>query len=136
MTPYAVCVKSSVDSPRRNAGRLTIDIVVSVTLLVFGAVLALTVLTYAGQFSSLTADCGSGPFTGLECNSTALSVAVFALIAVTILSLFLSVGMVIVSLIRKKIILLWPLAGVILIIAAFYATTWIAGMTVPTAAGS
>ena len=81
-----------------------IDIVASVALLAFGAVLALAVLTYAGQFSSVTADCGSGPFSGLECNSTALSIAVFALIAVTILSYFLSVGMVIVSLIRKKII--------------------------------
>ena len=136
MTPYAGRVKSSLDPPRRNAVRLTIDIVVSVVLLAFGAVLALTVLTYAGQFSSVTADCGSGPFSGLECNSTALSIAVFALIAVTILSYFLSVGMVIVSLIRKKIIFLWPLAGVILIVIAFYVATWVAGMTIPTGAGS
>ena len=113
-----------------------IDIVASVALLAFGAVLALAVLTYAGQFSSVTADCGSGPFSGLECNSTALSIAVFALIAVTILSYFLSVGMVIVSLIRKKIIFPWPLGGVILIVVAFYVATWVAGMTIPTGAGS
>ncbi|SOE70271.1 hypothetical protein SAMN06296378_2185 [Salinibacterium xinjiangense] len=100
--------------------------------------LTLTVLTHAGQFSSVTADCGSGsgPFTGLECNSTALSVAVLALIAVMILSYVPSVGMVIVSLIRKKVIFLWPLAGVILIVVAFYLATSLAGMTVPTGAGS
>lgn len=117
-------------------GRLTIDIVVSVIILAFGAVLALTVLTYAGQFGGLTAECGNGPFTGLECNSTALSIAVFVLIAVTILSYFLAIGMVIVSLIRKKVIFPWPLGGVILIIVAFYIAAWVAGMTVPTGAGS
>ncbi|MBG6053885.1 uncharacterized BrkB/YihY/UPF0761 family membrane protein [Salinibacterium sp. CAN_S4] len=129
-------MKSSPDSPRRHVGRLTIDIVVSVIILAFGAVLALTVLTYAGQFGGLTAECGNGPFTGLECNSTALSIAVFVLIAVTILSYFLAIGMVIVSLIRKKVIFPWPLGGVILIIVAFYIAAWVAGMTVPTGAGS
>jgi hypothetical protein len=129
-------VKSLPHSPRRHVGRLTLDIVVSVIILAFGAVLALTVLTYAGQFGGLTAECGTGPFTGLECNSTALSIAVFALIAVTILSFFLSIGMVIVSLIRKRVIFPWPLGGVILIIVAFYIAAWVAGMTVPTGAGS
>jgi Family of unknown function (DUF6264) len=129
-------VKSSAGSPKRHVVRLTIDIVVSVILLAFGAVLALTVVGYAGQFGNLTADCGSGPFTGLECNSTALSVAVFALIAVTVFGYFLSVGMVIVSLIRRRVIFVWPLAGVILIVVAFYVCAWVAGMTVPTGAGS
>ena len=129
-------MKSSLDSPRRNAGRLTIDFDVSIMLLAFGAVLALTSPTYVGQFSSATANCGGGPFTGLECNSTAQSIAVFALIAVTILCRFRSVGMGIVSLLRRKIILLWPLAGVILIAVAFSVATWVAGMTVPAGPGS
>lgn len=105
-------------------------------LLAFGAVLAFTAPNYAGQLNSSTADCGGGPFTGLKCNSTALSIAVFALIAVTSLCRFRSVGMDIVSLIRRKIIVLWPLAGVILIVVAFSVAAWVVGMTVPAGPGS
>ncbi len=116
--------------------RVTVDIIVSVMLLTFGAVLALIVLGYATLFGGLTARCGSGPFTGIECNATVLSITVFAMMAVTILSYFLAVGMVIVSLIRKRVTFWWPLGGVILIIIAFYVATWIAGMVAPTGVGS
>ncbi|MDJ0334744.1 DUF6264 family protein [Salinibacterium sp. G-O1] len=129
-------MNASPDAPRRAAPRVVIDIVVSVVLLAFGAVLALIVLGYATLYNGLTAGCGRGPFEGIQCNATVLSITVFALMAVTILSYFLAVGMVIVSLIRKRLTFWWPLGGVIVIIAAFYIATWIAGMVAPAGAGS
>lgn len=115
---------------------VVIDIVFSLALLLFASVLALTVVGYAFAFGNLTAGCGAGPFDGLECNSSVLSIAVYGLIGVTVISYFLAIGMVIVSLIRKKITFWWPLGAVILIIVSFYAASWIAGMVAPSGVGS
>ncbi len=129
-------MNASPDAPRRSVARLVIDIVVSVVLLVFGAVLSLIVLGYATLYNGLTADCGSGPFDGIQCNATVLSITVLALMAITILSYFLAFGMVIVSLIRKRLTFWWPLGGLIVIVIAFYVATWIAGMVAPGGAGA
>ena len=119
------------DSPRRNVVRVTIDIVVSVILLAFGAVLALLVLGYAALFGGITANCGTGPFEGLQCNNTVLSITVFVLMAVTILSYFVAIGMVVVSIIRKRLTFWWPLGAIVVIVVSFYIAAWIAGMVTP-----
>ena len=124
-------MSSTLDAPRRNIALVAVDIVVSAILLAFGAVLALTVLGYSTLFGTITADCGAGPFDGIQCNTTALIVAVYGMIAVTIIGFFLGVGMFIVSLIRKRLTFWWPLGAVILIIIAFYAASWVASMVAP-----
>ena len=116
---------------RRNAALVTVDIIVSVALLAFGAVLSLIVISYATLYNDLISDCGPGSYEGLQCNGTVLSAAVIGLIVVTVLAYFLAVGMVIVSLIRKRYTFWWPLGAVIIVIAAFYVSTWVVGMTVP-----
>ncbi|WP_309614949.1 DUF6264 family protein [Salinibacterium sp.] len=135
-SPYTVTVKATPAAPRRHVVIVVADILASVIFLVFGAVLALTVVGYAAQFGTVTADCGAGPFDGLECSSIALSIAVYGLIGVTVLGYFLAVGMVIVSVIRKRLTFWWPLGAVILIIVAFYAAAWVAGMVAPAGVSS
>ncbi|MBC7590191.1 MAG: hypothetical protein H7226_03980 [Salinibacterium sp.] len=124
-------MSSTLHAPRRNVALVTVDIVISAILLTFGAVLALTVLGYSTLFGNITADCGAGPFDGIQCNTTALSIAVYGMIAVTIIGFFLGVGMFIVSLIRKRPTFWWPLGAVILIIIAFYVASWVASMVAP-----
>ena len=130
-TPYTVTVKAAPAAPRRHVVIVVTDIVASAVLLVFGAVLSLTVVGYAAQFGTITAECGAGPFDGLECNSVALSIAVYGLIGITVIGYFLAVGMVIVSLIRKRLTFWWPLGAIILIIVSFYAAAWVVGMVAP-----
>jgi len=122
---------TQVPPARRNVALVALDVVASIVILAFGAVLALTIVGYATVFGSFTADCGAGPFDGLTCNTTALAIASYGLIAVTVLGYFLGFGMVIVSLIRRRYTFWWPLGAVLLIIAAFYLASWVAGMTVP-----
>ena len=118
---------------RRNPVLVTVDIVASVALLLLGLGMALVSLGYTTIFPGFTADCGDGPYPGLECNSTALAVATYGLLAVTILAMFAAVGMVIVRLIQKRYAFPWPLGALLLLILAFYVAAWLAGQTVPTA---
>lgn len=116
---------------RRNPVLVVLDIVVAVVLLAIGAVLALAVISTATSYAAIQAECGAGPYDGLRCNPTALSIVVYGLIAVAILALFLAFGMVIVNLIRKRLVFYWPLIGIVVTVALFYVGTWVAGMTVP-----
>lgn len=118
-------------APRRNRVVLVVDIVATVVLLTFGIVFALAALTYATVFGSFTAGCGTGPFEGLTCNTTALGIAVYGLIVVTVLATLLAIGMVIVSLIRRRPTFWWPLGSLVVTVVAFYLTSWLAGSTVP-----
>ena len=124
-------MSSALVAPRRNIALVTVDIVISAIPLAFGAVLALTVLGYSSQFGTITADCGAGPFDGIQCNTTALSIPVYRMIAVTIIGSFLGIGTFIVSLIRKRLTFWWPLGAVILILIAFYVASWVASMVAP-----
>ena len=116
---------------RRNVALVAVDIIASILILGFGAVLALTVLGYAMLFGGFTAECGTGPYEGLTCNATALAIASYGLMAVAIIGYFIGFGMVIVSLIRRRYTFWWPLGAVLVIVAAFYLASWIAGLTVP-----
>lgn len=116
----------------RNTALVVVDIVVSVVLLFFGIVLSLTAITYANQFGTFTAGCATGSYPGLQCNGTALGIAVFGLITVAVLAALLAFGMIIVSLIRRRYTFWWPLGGILVTVAAFYLASWLAGATVPT----
>jgi len=122
---------TSLPPARRPVALVALDVIASIVILFFGAVLALTVVGYATVFGAFTSTCGPGPYEGLVCNSTALAIASYGLITVTIVGYFLGFGMVIVSLIRRRYTFWWPLGAVLVIIAAFYLASWVAGMTVP-----
>ncbi|CAN5188509.1 hypothetical protein BH09ACT5_BH09ACT5_01940 [soil metagenome] len=130
--PYAVGVTSPTTAPRRrNPVLVTVDILASVALLLFALGLTLVSVGYSSLFRDFTANCGDGPYPGLQCNDTALSVASFGLLAVAVLAMFIAVGMVIVRLIQKRYTFAWPLGAVIVMIVVFFAASWLAGQTVP-----
>ena len=122
MTEYAVgmtSTSSSPTAPRRNVALVTIDIIASVILLVFGLGIGLYVLITAVTFGSLTSS-----------NAALQGVVIFVLMAVAVLGFFLAVGMVIVGLIRKRYTFWWPLAGIIVTVGLFYLGTWIISLSV------
>ena len=110
---------SSPTAPRRNVALVTIDIIASVILLVFGLGIGLYVLITAVTFGSLTSS-----------NAALQGVVIFVLMAVAVLGFFLAVGMVIVGLIRKRYTFWWPLAGIIVTVGLFYLGTWIISLSV------
>jgi uncharacterized BrkB/YihY/UPF0761 family membrane protein len=116
---------------RRNIALVVLDIAAGILLLFVGVAVALTVITQALAYRGLHAQCGAGPFDGIECNGAVLNIVVYGLIAVAVLALFLGFGMFIVNLIRKRVAFYWPLAGVVVSLVLFYVGTWVAGLTVP-----
>lgn len=120
---------SQLPAARRNPVVLTVDIIASVAILAFALVLGLTSLAYSTAFGTLTSECGAGPYQGLECNSTALGIASIGLVVVTVLLFALGFGMAIVSVLRKRLVFVWPLGALILMIAVLYLAIWIAGQT-------
>jgi hypothetical protein len=122
---------SSPAAPRRNPILVTIDIVVSVLLLMVSGALAVTVIANARAYGDITASCGLGPYTGLECNATVLAIVVYGLIGIAVLAAFIGFGMVLVSLIRRRYAFWWPLGSIVLTIAIFWVATWLASLTVP-----
>ena len=123
---------SSSPAPRRrNAGLVTLDILVGIILLVLTAALSAGVVVTAFAYGGLNSECGAGPYSGLTCNTTVLSIVVYGLIAIAVLAAFLAFGMMIVSLIRRRWVFWWPLGALVLTIGFFYLGTWVAGMTVP-----
>jgi O-antigen ligase len=131
VSQYAVGVTPQPPARRRNPALIVLDVVAGIVLLAVGAVLAIGVISSAIAYGGLHAECGDGPHGGLACNSTALGIVVYGLIAVAILALFLGFGMFLVSLVRKRLAFYWPLAAIVITIVLFYAGTWVAGMTVP-----
>jgi hypothetical protein len=126
-------VSSPTTAPRRrNPVLVTVDIVASVLLLFLLLGLTLVSVSYTTVFGGFTAECGAGPYDGLQCNQTALGIATFGLLIVAILAMFVAVGMVIVRLIQKLYTFPWPLGAIVLLTVVFYLATWIAGQTVPT----
>lgn len=124
---------STSSSPRRrNPVLVTVDIVASVLLLLLILGIALVVVSAAAAFSAVTTECGTGSYSGIQCNSTVLGIVVFALYAIAIVGGFLAVGMVIVNLIRKRKTFVWPLATLVGMVAAFYIASWLVGMIAPT----
>lgn len=108
-----------------------LDIVAGILLIGFGIVLALGVLTTAIAYGGLHAACTPALAESLTCNSTVLGIVVYGLIGVSVLALFLGFGMFLVSLIRKRVAFMWPLAAIVLTIVLFYLGTWVASLTVP-----
>jgi hypothetical protein len=124
---------SPASSPRppRNRALVVVDIIASVILVIFAAVLALAVITTAVAYQGLTAECGAGPFDGLTCNATALSVVTIGMIVVAVLGAFLGFGFFLVNLIRKRYTVWWPLGAVVAMVVATWVGSWVAGMIAP-----
>lgn len=108
-----------------------LDALGGIVLLAISATLSFAVLASAITYEGIHANCDSGPYTGITCNSVVLGIVVYGLIIVAVLTAFLAVGMMIVSAIRKRYIFWWPLGAIIVTIALFYMGSWVAGMTVP-----
>jgi hypothetical protein len=108
-----------------------LDVIASVVLLVISGGISFGVVVSAFAYGGLNAECGAGPYTGLTCNATVLAIVVYGLMAIAIIAGFLGLGMVIVSLIRRRYTFWWPLAAIVVTVGFFYLGTWVAGMTVP-----
>lgn len=110
---------------------MVVDIIASVLLILTAAILALGVITTAIAYQGLTAACGAGPYEGITCNGTALSIVTIAMIGVTVLAAFLGAGWVIVGLIRRRYTFYWPLASIAVMVAVIWIGSSVAGMIVP-----
>lgn len=120
---------SSPPARPRNSVLVALDVIAGILLILVGLGVGLAVLTSAISYGGLHAGCGAGPYEGLVCNSTVLGAVVFGLIAVAVLAWFLGLGFFVVSVIRKRLAFIWPLAGVIVTIVLFYIGTWLVGLT-------
>ena len=117
----------------RNRVLVIVDIIASVALLIFGLGVAILVPAYANNYLGALQSCTPSMVDGLVCNGTVLTITSVALIAVAILAFLLAIGMVIVSLIRRRWSFWWPLGAIILTLGLFYLGTWIVTLTFPPA---
>ena len=120
-------------APRRSLPLVVGDIVASVAILAFALVFGFVSLYFVTQFAGFGAECGTGPYEGLQCNGTVLGIATFGLLIITVLAFVLGLGMTIVRLIQKRFTFVWPLGALAVMIAAFYFFSWLASQTAPTA---
>ena len=120
-------------APRRSVPRFIADLVVAFAVLVFALVFGLAAVYYDSQFSGFASACGTGPYTGIQCNGTVLGIATFGLLIVTVLAFCIGLGMTIVRIIQKRLVFVWPVGALAVMIVAFYFFTWLASQTAPTA---
>lgn len=117
--------------PKRNPVIVAIDIIAGLFLVLVGLTFGLYVVTYASQYPQLVAQCGDGPFSGLECNAGWVSTWSIVIVGIAVFSFALTTGMLIVNLVRKRPVWFWPFIGVIITIVAFYAGTALVGLAIP-----
>jgi hypothetical protein len=114
--------------PRRSTGLVVLDVVLGVVIGVVSLVFGLTVLWYADRFGAINDGlCTGGPYSGLECNATALSITVNAMIAVTVVGWAVTSGMFIVNLIKRRWAFYWTLIGFAVLLVTYYVGTAIVG---------
>ena len=95
------------DVPRkRNPALVVVDIVASVLLVFAGVAFGITAIGWGTTFLGVA--------------GTLPSIAGFGLIAVAVLAFFVTTGMVVVNLIRRRYTFWWPLVGVVVTVAAIY----------------
>jgi hypothetical protein len=104
---------SATGPAKRNPALVVVDIVGSVLLVFTGIAFGLTALSFGGAFVSLP---GTLPV-----------VAGYGLICVAVLAFFLTTGMAIVNLIRRRYTFWWPLIGVVVTVLAIYGASALAG---------
>jgi len=117
--------------PKRNPVIVALDIVVAVVLVVIGLTLGLYVLTSAAQFPKLLDACGSGPFAGLECSGDWVATWGIVIVGIAVFSFAITTGFVFVNIIRKRPVWYWPLIGIVITTAGFYAGTALVSLAVP-----
>jgi hypothetical protein len=122
---------STTPERRRNPALVTVDIIAAVAVLIFALLFGLVVLGFVNQFGSFGSACGTGPYTGLECNATVLGIATYSLLTITVVAFFLGLGMAVVRIIQKRLVFPWPLGALVVMILAFYLGAYVAGLTVP-----
>lgn len=120
-------------APRRNIPLVVADLIVSFAVLVFALVFGLVAIYYDGQFHGFAIECGTGQYTGLQCNAAVLGLATYGLLIVTVLAFCVGVGMTIVRIIQKRFTFFWPVGALIVMILAFFIFTWLASQTAPNA---
>ena len=127
---YAVAMSKTPAAapPKRNPIAQALDIVAGAIIALIGVVFGLGFLAIAGQYSHLNDGvCTSGPYAGLTCDPTALTVAVGVMSAVTIFAWAISTGMFIVRLLRRKVAFFWPIIGIVVMIIGFWIGTYFVG---------
>lgn len=113
---------------RRNPALFALDVAGTVLLLSFLIVLAMVVAGYASGVTQLAADgCAARSAPG-PCDSALLSAAGYGMIVAAVLAAFLGLGMAVVSLIRRRLLFVWPLAAIALTVAAYYGGIWLTGV--------
>lgn len=122
---------SAPPAPRRHPALVTLDVLISLLLLVISGGIAFGVVITAFAYSGIQSQCVPGDAVGIVCNTVVLGVVVYGLMTIAIIVAFLGLGMVIVSLIRRRWAFIWPLGAILVTVAFFYLGSWIAGMTVP-----
>jgi len=104
---------SATPPSKRNPALVIVDIAASVLLVVTAFVFGLTAFSFGAAFVRLP--------------GTLPAVAGYGLIVVAVLAVFLTTGMVIVNLIRRRYTFWWPLLGIAVTVAAIYAASALAG---------
>ena len=116
---------------KRNVALVVVDVAVGIILIIISLFIGIGVLLSAVQYGGVQAQCGAGPYNGITCNATVLSIVVYGLMVVAVLAFFLGLGFFLVNMVRKRYGFYWPLAAIAVTVALFYAGSWVAGMTVP-----
>jgi len=98
---------------KRNPVLVVVDIAAAVLLVVAAIAFGVTALSFGAAFVQLP--------------GTLPAVAGYGLIVVAVLAVFLTTGMVIVNLIRRRYTFWWPLLGVAVTVAAIYGASALAG---------
>jgi len=116
---------------KRNPVIVTLDIAAAVVFVVIGLTLGIYVLTTAAQFPKLLAECGDGPFAGLECSGDWVATWGIVIVGIAVFSFAITTGMVLVNIIRKRPVWYWPLVGILITTVGFYASTALVSLAVP-----
>ena len=106
-------MSSPAAAPRRNPVVVVIDVIAGVVAIAIGIGMALTAISYGIAFSQQ----GTGSLTAIG----------IGLIIVTVLAVFLGIGMFVVALIRKRLSFYWPLGAFVVMLIAFYIAAALAG---------
>lgn len=103
------------------------DIVAGVILVVIAALIGFIMLGYMSQLGLLSGVCEGVEPDGLRCSPAFLSTMTIVGIGIVIFAWFLSLGLFIVRVLRRKLGFWVPLLGIVAMIIGFYITSALLG---------
>ncbi len=103
------------------------DIVAGVILVVIAALIGFIMLGYMSQLGLLSGVCEGVEPDGLRCSPTFLSAMTIVGIGIVIFAWFLSLGVFVVRVLRRKLGFWVPLLGIVAMIVGFYITSALLG---------